>query len=162
MKTIVLPVFAALSLGLSGAASAKTPRQKVIAIVTHEVRNDYQRPSAKNIAGTVRQIDIDGDRIADWQADFTPINNFAWCGTGGCRLMVWRGLPSGKLRKVFDDQVLKHRWGLLRGKRTLLTNQHGSNCGGAGSDDCPTNYQWNTRKSRLIQLPRPKRYRYHL
>ncbi|MGJ3647686.1 hypothetical protein ACLB0R_04330 [Sphingomonas sp. GlSt437] len=148
--------------------SQATLHQAVPRIVVIEVLHATQlgrhryptEPTRAQIVSAARRIDVDGDRVLDWELNFAQLGS-GFCGTGGCRLMVWRGLPNGRAVLVFDRQVRSHHWRLLGGHPALVTDLHGSNCGGFGAQRCPTTFVWRPGHPRLIELPRPIRFRYN-
>ena len=93
--------------------------------------------------GAVTHVDLDGDLRPDWalnEAFFTCSSAASlYCGTGGCmsHFLVGDTLSS----------VLNRGWDVvdLGPNRVLLTDVHGSQCGGINPTPCVTASTWDTQ-----------------
>ena len=91
--------------------------------------------------GAVTRVDLDGDLRPDWVLNevFFACSSAAslYCGTGGCmsHFLVGDDLAS----------VLNQGWDAvyLGPNRVLLTDLHGSQCGGINSTPCVTASTWD-------------------
>jgi hypothetical protein len=91
--------------------------------------------------GAVRRIDLDGDRQLDWALDESGLACSSaaslFCGTGGCMTHF-----------VIGDAIHSHLtrgWDLvwLRASRVLLSDVHGSRCGGINPTPCVVASVWD-------------------
>lgn len=147
---------------LSAEAQARRParapesvRQAVIAEL-NEVRGQFmqgddprmQRPPVPDRMLT--PIDINGDGLTDWRADYEH-SEWAggWCGTGGCRQQLWVSRRGGAPMLAFDDQAFSFAFRRIGGERRMEVAVHGTHCNGAGSDDCRYAYVWDPAASAL-------------
>ena len=92
--------------------------------------------------GAVARVDLDGDLSPDWvlnEASFACSSAVSlYCGTGGCMSHF-----------LVDDvlgSVLNQGWGVvdLGPYRVLLTDVHGSQCGGINPTPCVTASIWDS------------------
>src|SRR5690349_10904907 len=50
------------------------------------------------------QVDLNGDKLTDWQVDYEQAPNPSYfCGTGGCRHVLYAGQADGSVRKAFQN-----------------------------------------------------------
>lgn len=150
-------IFAAMTIASAVPVHAAPPLT-ILRHIAHETRDDLTKPTPSALRAAIRPVDLDSDARTDWAVDFGKFDGPAWCGTGGRRLVIWHGEPGGKARIVFDQQVRAHHWR----NHILVTDEHGSHCGGFGSQACPTEYRWLPRQRMLVEQPRPAKYRYHM
>ena len=91
---------------------------------------------------TVRTIDLTGDGRQDFivSLEGAKCSSFAsiYCGTGGCPLEIFVGLPDGSYRTVFSNQVRAYKVLPAQGKgpRTIRFDLHGGFCGTYGAAEC--------------------------
>jgi hypothetical protein len=91
---------------------------------------------------TVRTVDLTGDGRQDFIVSLenakcsTAASIF--CGTGGCPLEIYVGLPDGSYRSVFSSQVRGYKILPAQGKgpRTIKFDMHGGFCGTYGAAEC--------------------------
>ena len=91
--------------------------------------------------GAITRIDLDGDLRTDWALDETSFACSSaaslYCGTGGCMSHFLVGdVLSSVLNKGWDVVVLGP-------DRVLLTDVHGSQCGGFNPTPCVTASVWD-------------------
>jgi len=91
--------------------------------------------------GTVRKLDLTGDRRPDYIVNFHETEceraKAVYCGTGGCDFEIFVTLPNGKLRSVYGGRVRQYDLLPGRGARRIRFWLHGSYCGRSGSPSCP-------------------------
>lgn len=95
--------------------------------------------------GAVTRVDLDGDLRPDWVLNETFFACSSavslYCGTGGCmsHFLVGDVLAS----------VLNQGWNVvdLGPHRVLLTDVHGSQCGGINPTPCVTASTWDQKKA---------------
>lgn len=96
---------------------------------------------------TVQKLDLTGDGRNDYIVSFgdtecAGLKTFAvYCGTGGCLLNILVTLPSGRVRKVFDNYVRGYDIHpdpaeKSNGPRTVHFELHGAYCGQHGTPSC--------------------------
>jgi hypothetical protein len=150
----LLSVLAGL-LALTAFGAATPPPQWLVDQVRREINDDPSdpegRPQRQPPASMFKRVDIDGDRIPDWQVNFD--GEMAWCGTGGCRMELWLGRADGPPTPVWDAQVRQFK--LRRGKTgaTVDVDFHGTACGGYGAMECPRRYVWDGAEAAFVPAP---------
>lgn len=91
---------------------------------------------------TVRTLDLTGDGRQDFivSLENAKCSTFEsiFCGTGGCPLDIYVGLPDGSYRNVFSSQVRGYKVvrSNARGPRTIRFDMHGGYCGKSGAEEC--------------------------
>jgi len=138
-------VAACLGLLLAAAAPADRPPAAVERAAFARLRGAGADDTALAAAGLFRPAG--GGWIVDYAVAAPP----RLCGTGGCPLQVWAPVRSGRLRVVFDRQVLG--WSMTDAPAGLVVDLHGVHCGGTGSDACRRALVW--RGGRLVAAPAP-------
>lgn len=76
-----------------------------------------------------------------WRADFAKASETDWCGSGGCRVMLFGSNGKG-WKAVFDRQVREFK---LNGQN-LTVELYGKFCGKAGNAPCLGSYRWDAGK----------------
>lgn len=84
-----------------------------------------------------------------WRVDFAKAGTVDWCGSGGCRIMLF-AQQDKTWKAVFDRQVRQFN---LAGEG-LTVDLYGKYCGRAGNASCTARYQWN--RTKRVWLPRGK------
>ncbi|MDD4881642.1 MAG: hypothetical protein PHX10_08705 [Gallionellaceae bacterium] len=75
-----------------------------------------------------------------WLADFEKAGTADWCGSGGCRMMLFKARDGG-YRAVFDRQV--RRLEISPDGVQLTVQLYGAYCGKPGNASCPARYRWH-------------------
>lgn len=88
----------------------------------------------------LRPVNFSGSALPDWVIDVEADPTVAWCGTGGCKLQIWRPEADGAYQKVFDQQVRQWK---LKPDKGLWVDLHGTACGSYGADACPFAFAWS-------------------
>jgi len=165
LKRIVLGLAATLVLVGAVVAAPKVPDEVRLAV---EARHDAalqdmidpEFPDALKIAtpsAMFHKIDINGDGVADWRADFSKAQNASFfCGTGGCLQQIWVSRPGGGYRLAFENTVRELTLKRTAGERVLDVDFHGTTCGGFGVDPCPRRYGWSEDAGRFLERPDPR------
>lgn len=156
-----LPLTAALAFALSLVpATAKAPadpKAEIAKVVTRQLKSGYGKHSPSEIRAAIQPADINGDGVPDWQVNFTAFGS-AWCGTGGCRYQLWLGRKNGVPVRVFDRQMREVSTEQRGGRNVFVFDFHGSECGGFGSEACPGEFAWNSKRGQMVLLPTPARH----
>jgi hypothetical protein len=150
-------VLAILALGSPAWAQAKSkpavPAQ-IMKQVLVDIRDEYH-PHRRAPAAMFRALDINHDGKSDWIVDFTHSGENGWCGTGGCRQVIYVSEPKGHYRPVFDEQTRAFKVRMPGGVVRLDTDVHGSECGTFGASECPHSYAWDQAASRFVEAVTP-------
>jgi hypothetical protein len=103
------------------------------------------------------RIDINGDKLADWRVSYegAPTASY-FCGTGGCRNILYLGQADGTVRKVFQNSGGNYRFSGPKSARKLEVNLHGSACGSFGADECLRAWRWDTASNAYVEIPNSK------
>lgn len=135
-----------LSAALALAAAAASPPAAVTARIAHELSDETGRPGTL-ADGMVTRVDVNGDGVPDWHADFERAGPVAWCGTGGCRHQLYVSHAGGHVL-AFDENA---RALSVRGGRVRV-DVYGSYCGTAGVVECRRSFAWHGRERRLVAV----------
>ncbi|HEX4847989.1 MAG TPA: hypothetical protein VFV30_07585 [Novosphingobium sp.] len=159
MRVALVFVLAAGTLAASplaaGAATTASPaRTQITKALKQTLKSDFVPHTAAEIDAAITPVDINGDRIPDWQVDFKDLGT-AWCGTGGCRYQLWLGRAKGGPVRVFDRRVRAHERKMQNGRIVFEFDFHGTYCGETGAEACPGIYAWSPKRGRMIALPIP-------
>ncbi|WP_295637905.1 hypothetical protein [Novosphingobium sp.] len=130
--------------------TAAFPPNAILAPILQDVRDD-ERPRLMVPARMFRQIDLNHDGIADWVADFTKSGESGFCGTGGCRLVIYTSKPGG-YATAFDEQVRQFKITSGREGMRLDLDMHGSFCGTFGALACPMSFRWDQPHGRFVEI----------
>lgn len=82
-----------------------------------------------------------GSKETQWRVDFEKSGSADWCGSGGCRVMLF-AQHDKTWQAVFDRQVRSVRF---KGDE-LFVEIYGKFCGKAGNAPCMARYRWNARQ----------------
>ena len=136
-----------------GRAPLARPPAAVIAPVEKDLRDHYhlRRLAPQRM---FRAIDLNGDGESDWIADFDKSGEGGWCGTGGCRQMIFAS-QGGRFRVVFDAQIREMKMRNSGGAFRLDLDVHGSNCGTFGAAACPASFLWDKGHARFVEAATP-------
>ena len=130
-------------------------REQIAAIVSAEIASDSQVISAAKVRAAIRPIRIDADGLTDYAVDWERFTFAAWCGTGGCRYQLWRGVTGGMPQIVFDRQVREVKQRKVGRDVVFDFDFHGSVCGGYGVELCPASFSWDAKAGRMVErVPR--------
>ncbi len=114
------------------------PPAVVIAAVADALRTGASDPrSARRLLRPLRHSP------GTWLADFEKAGTADWCGSGGCRRMLFMA-RDGVYRAVFDRQVRSLE--ISPDGMRLTVQLYGGYCDKAGNASCPARYQWRTDK----------------
>lgn len=157
MRTALALILAAGLLTPALAQSAPSARAAIAAKVQQQLRGDPAKHSQADIYMAIQPVDIDGDRIPDWQVDWKGFGA-GWCGTGGCRYQLWLGRAKNGPQLLFDRQMRELAIEQREGQAVFVFDFHGSECGGFGSQACPGEFTWDPVAKALVLLPTPARH----
>ena len=145
-------------IGLATVAAASHPRPvqpmpppAILDPILADVRTE-DRPHLRVPARMFRRIDLNGDGIADWVADFTRSGESGFCGTGGCRLDIYASKPGGSFAKAFSEQVREFKLTPSATGLRLDIDLHGAFCGSFGASACPQSYRWDQPHARFVEI----------
>ena len=150
-------------IGLATVATASHPRREparamppkvILDPILKDVRTE-DRPRLMVPARMFRQIDLNGDGFPDWVADFAKSGESGFCGTGGCRLVIYASKPGG-YASVFDEQVREFKLTPRGDGMRLDIDVHGSFCGTFGASECPMSFRWEQPRARFIEVANVK------
>jgi hypothetical protein len=149
----VLIGLAGLSLTVVAVHAAPKPdsRAAIAKAIQNSMDGDPEPMSVSRLKSAMKRVDIDGDAIPDWQVNWEKYGSASWCGTGGCRYQLWRGVAGGDPVIVFERQVRE-----VKTRKTALGTVfdfdfHGSVCGGFGVEECPASYGWDSKLGRMVE-----------
>jgi hypothetical protein len=150
LLTIVTPVVA----GTRRPANLQPPAT-IMQSVLRDIR-DQDNPQRMAPAKMFRAVDINHDGVADWIVDFEQSGGNAWCGTGGCRQVIFVSKSADQFTMVFDEQT--REFGLRRNHHVvrLDIDVHGSFCGTFGDAACPRSFLWDQVQGRFVETANVK------
>lgn len=103
------------------------------------------------------QVDLNGDKLTDWQVNYEQAPNPSYfCGTGGCRHVLYAGQPDGSVRKAFQNSGGDYRFAGPKTARTLEVYLHGTACGSYGADECLRAWRWDSAANAYVEIPNSK------
>ncbi|WGM39173.1 hypothetical protein [Caulobacter sp. NIBR1757] len=103
------------------------------------------------------KVDLNGDKLADWRVNYENAPNAShFCGTGGCRNILYVGEADGTVRKVFQNSGGDYKFTGPRSARKLEVNLHGSACGSFGADECLRAWRWDGATGAYVETPNSK------
>lgn len=140
-------------LALSACRGTSTPLQPP-ADVTRAILvalGDEGRPAAAPLPGMFHPVQISDDGVTDWVADFS--DDQAWCGSGGCRQMIFVSQIGAGHRAAFDQQT--RAWSVTQrdGRANLDVEVYGAWCGEAGVVECRLRFVWDPALRRFVEAP---------
>jgi hypothetical protein len=154
----VLIGIAGLSLTVAAvqAAPKPDPRTAIAKAIQNSMDGDPDPMSVSKLKSAMKRVDVDGDAIPDWQVDWEKYGSASWCGTGGCRYQLWRGVAGGDPQIVFERQVREVKTRKTELGTVFDFDFHGSVCGGFGVEECPTSFGWDAKLARMVERVTPK------
>jgi len=96
-------------------------------------------------------VTISDDGVTDWVADFS--DDQAWCGSGGCRQMMFVSQAGAGHQVAFDQQT--RAWAVTPrgGRANLDVEVYGAWCGEAGVVECRLRFVWDAAARRFVEAP---------
>lgn len=102
--------------------------------------------------GMIHAVDLSSDGQVDWLIDYSKAGLSQFCGTGGCRLVLYVSDDDGEYRRAFDNQVLAFDISRRVGRQRLEAQVHHGAC--VPDDwDCRYAWAWNPTTGRLLLIP---------
>ena len=166
-----VPLLTLVLIALASPALAAPPKaivDKVTAMVVEAATSGFTPEEAKDPevvpprmkvppAAMFKQVDVNGDRLPDWQVSFEKAPNASmFCGTGGCNIQLYVGEADGSYRLVFDSLVREYALKGPKSGRYVDVDFHGSSCGTFGVNPCPRRYGWDAALGRFVERPDSK------
>lgn len=103
------------------------------------------------------KVDLNGDKLTDWRVNYENAPNPSFfCGTGGCRNILYVGQADGTVRKVFQNSGGGYVFSGPKTARKLEVNLHGSACGSFGADECLRAWRWDSASNAYVETPNSK------
>lgn len=103
------------------------------------------------------KVDVNGDRLTDWRVNYEKAAAASYfCGTGGCRNILYVGQADGTVRKVFQNSGGDYRFSGPKSARKLEVYLHGSACGSYGADECLRAWRWDSATNAYVETPNSK------
>ncbi len=127
-----------------------TPPPEIVRAALEDL-GEGGRPAAAPLPGMFHRVDITPDGEPDWVVDFSE--DQTWCGSGGCRQVIYVSQPDGAHGAVFDQQT--REWALTRsGSVAMLDVEvYGGWCGQAGVAECRLRFVWDEAEGRFTEAP---------
>lgn len=142
-----LSALSLISLGLAAPAVAQTPPEALVWMVLNDINvtgldrdMPMNRPPIVTEVpeGMIRAVDISPDGQTDWLIDYSRAGLSQFCGTGGCRLVIYAS-HEGDYQRAFDSQVLGFDIARRGGRQRLEAQVHHGAC---VPDDWECRYAW--------------------
>ena len=130
--------------------AAPQPPAAILRSVLKDIR-DQDNPQRMAPAKMFRAVDINHDGVADWIVDFEQSGENAWCGTGGCRQVIFVSKSADQFTAVFDEQTRVFSLKQSRMVVRLDIDVHGSFCGTFGAEACPLSFIWDQVQGRFVE-----------
>lgn len=103
------------------------------------------------------KVDLNGDKLTDWRVNYENAPNPSFfCGTGGCRNILYVGQADGSVRKVFQNSGGNYQITGPKDGRKLEVGLHGSACGSFGADECTRAWRWDSASNAYVETPNSK------
>ncbi len=160
---------AALLLLPACAASAATPPAAIVEEARQHIYDSVTEGSTpeeiketpawmlKTEVKMFSRVDLNGDKLADWRVNYEFAPNASYfCGTGGCRNVLYAGQPDGSVRKVYVKNGGDYKFTGPKTARKLEVNLHGSACGSYGADECLRAWRWDSASGAYVETPNSK------
>jgi hypothetical protein len=99
--------------------------------------------------GFVFQKDVNGDGIADIILDYehaTCDGQSNHCGSGGCSVEIFASLKRGRYSYAYGGLVQGYEFTKAAGLPAIKLDLHGSFCGKAGVEPCPSTLVWDGKE----------------
>lgn len=133
------------------AAPKPDPRAAIAKAIQSSMDGDPDPTPASKLKAAMKRVDLDGDAIPDWEVNWEKYGSASWCGTGGCRYQLWRGVAGGDPRIVFERQVREVKTRKTAAGIVFDFDFHGSVCGGYGVEECPVSFGWDAKAGRMTE-----------
>lgn len=162
MRVSVLASVLALSLAAGTAVSAQTPPDGLTWMVLRDINEaTFDRDDPTNRpplvtqvpTGAIRAVDVTRDGRPDWRIDYEALGISAYCGTGGCRQIVYVSLGDDGLMRAFDEQAHALTFYEADGESRVEAWVHHAFCSNDASRDCKLAYAWDPELKRLAERP---------
>lgn len=162
MRVSVLASVLALSLAAGTAVSAQTPPDGLTWMVLRDINEaTFDRDDPTNRpplvtqvpTGAIRAVDVTRDGRPDWRIDYEALGISAYCGTGGCRQIVYVSLGDDGLMRAFDEQAHALTFYEADGESRVEAWVHHAFCSNDASRDCKLAYGWDPELKRLTERP---------
>ncbi|RYF89633.1 MAG: hypothetical protein EON95_18430 [Caulobacteraceae bacterium] len=153
---LATPSIAAPPKAISDTVNALVAERAVEGWTPEEAADPANVPARLKIAppAMFKQVDVNGDRLADWQVSFEKAPNPSmFCGTGGCKIQLYASQADGSYRLVFDSLFREFALKGPKSGRYVDVDFHGSACGGYGVTPCPRRYGWDAALGRFVERP---------
>jgi len=152
----LLSVLSTISLGLVAPAVAQTPPEALVWMVLNDINitgldrdMPMNRPPIVTEVpeGMIQPITLSPDGQIDWLIDYSKAGLTQFCGTGGCRLVIYASHDGDHVR-AFDSQVLAFDIARRGGRQRLEAKVHHGAC--VPNDwDCRYAWYWNRTTARM-------------
>jgi len=103
--------------------------------------------------GMIKAVDVTPDGRADWLVDYGPSGISAYCGTGGCRQILYVSNGDDGLTRAFDQQALDLRFYASDGERRIEAWVHHGICSSDATQECLRAFAWDAAAGRLVERP---------
>lgn len=162
MRASVLVSVLTLALAAGTSAAAQTAPEGLSWMVLRDIndavfdRDDptNRPPLAVQVpAGAIRAVDVTHDGRADWRVDYEAVGISGFCGTGGCRQIVYVSLGDDGLTRAFDEQAHELTFYEADGESRIEAWVHHALCSSDASRDCKFAYAWDPELKRLVERP---------
>ena len=154
---------------LPACANAATPPAAIVEEARQEIYADVTEGSTpeeikempawmlKTSPKMFSKVDLNGDKLADWRVNYEFAPNASYfCGTGGCRNVLYVGQADGSARKVYVKSGGDYKITGPKTARKLEVNLHGSACGSYGADECLRAWRWDNATGAYVEIPNSK------
>lgn len=135
MATRALAV--ALFCALAGAAGA-AETQDILAFERAQLRSTCQRVEFGR--DFLRRVDLDNDGIADAIVDYGHLqcdgSSTMFCGSGGCTIRFYAGLPGGRFAEAGEVLAYEARPQMQGGRTQIVIKAGGASCGRVNAAGC--------------------------
>jgi len=143
------PCLLMLSACRSDTAPPQPPAQVVKAALAE--LGDEGRPAAAPLPGMFHPVEVNKDGATDWVADFS--GDQAWCGSGGCRQMIFVSQGRAGYQIAFDQQTRAWTVTHRSDRANLDVEVYGAWCGEAGVVECRLRFVWDAAQRRFVEAP---------
>jgi hypothetical protein len=146
MTARLLAAFAALSIASLPAAAIDLPEIEAAMGSFRKSCIEIGGTEFKTSTGFIVTADFNGDGRKDYLLDTANAECVglasAYCGTGGCGVMIFVS-DKGRYITAFDDMMRDYKIRKIGKKQVLDVDFHGSVCDKAGAEECPKRLVWD-------------------
>lgn len=162
MRVSVLASVLALSLAVGTAVRAQTPPDGLTWMVLRDINDSYFDPddptnrpplTLQVPEGVITAVDVTHDGHTDWLVDYQAAEISRYCGTGGCRKILYVTLGDDNLTRAFDQQANDLTLYAADGESRVEAWVHHAFCSNDASRDCRLAYAWDPELKRLAERP---------